>query len=88
MKQTILALWNGILSPYEHCGSDDSEANDLTVLMDRHYDTLQKELSPTQMDTVEKLSACFDEYLLRMQEHAFSDGFSLAAKMLCEALSD
>ena len=86
MSQTIYDLWNGNIAPAEHCGSHDSDANHLFSLMARNRETLYGELSDTQKEILQKYADCSEEYLLRMLELAFRDGFSLGCKLVMESL--
>ena len=87
MSQSIRDLWNGNGSPADHCGTHDPEINELVALMERHRESLCKEIGSKQQETLEKYIDCSDEYLLRLTEQAFCDGFCLASKLLTEALS-
>lgn len=86
MTHTILDLWNGNIAPCEHCGSHDPEANHLIGLMERNREDLRKGLTDAQAKTFQKYIDCCEEYLLRMLELAFCEGFSLAAKLTVESL--
>ena len=84
--ETIQDLWNGNIAPCEHCGSHDAEANHLIGLMERNRESLCSGLTDLQKETFQKYIDCSEEYLLRMQELAFCDGFCVAGKLLTEAL--
>ena len=86
MSQTIQDLWNGNIAPCEHCGSHDMEANKLNSLLERNREALQGELTEAQRETFQKFTDCSDEYLLRMMELAFTDGFVLGSKLMVEVL--
>lgn len=87
MAGTIEKLWNGEIAPCEKCGSQDPEINDLLVLMRKNKETIYKELSPQQQKILEKYIDCSDEYVLRITEQAFCEGFCLASKLLTESLA-
>lgn len=87
MKHSIEDLWNGNLSPADHCGSHNRELNELVSLLDRHHTALCRKISADDQVVLEKYVDCYEDYLLRMMEQAFCDGFSLAAKLFAEALS-
>lgn len=87
MKHTIEDLWNGNIAPCEHCGSHDPAINELVCLMERHSGTLQGQLGGQQWEIFEKYRDASDEYLLRLMERAFCEGFCLGAKLAAEALS-
>ena len=84
--QTITDLWNGNIAPCEHCGSHDPIINNLIGLLERNREILSRGLTEAQMVTFQKFIDCSDEYLLRMMELAFCEGFSLGGKMIMETL--
>ena len=86
MQQTILDLWNGNIAPCEHCGSHDPVINELTGLIERNRENLSRGLTQAQRETFQKYVDCSDEYLLRMLELAFCDGFCLGTKLAIETL--
>ncbi|MBQ9149161.1 MAG: hypothetical protein IJX69_06310 [Oscillospiraceae bacterium] len=85
--QTIIDLWNGNIAPCEVCGSNDTEINDLLGLMKRNRESLCDTLTAPQKDAFQKYMDCTEEYLLRMLELAFRDGFCLASRLLTESLN-
>lgn len=82
--QTIIDLWNGNIAPCEHCGAHDSEANHLVSLMERNRETLREGLTASQIEMFQKYIDCSEEYLLRMLELAFCDGFCVGGKLVME----
>ena len=84
--QTLIDLWNGNIAPCEHCGSHDSEINHLFGLKERNREHLSRGLTEAQMETFQKYMDCSDEYLFRMLELAFSEGFCLGSKLVMETL--
>lgn len=86
MMQTIKALWNGDIAPCEHCGSRDAEVNALIGLMERNREKLCEGLTELQKDVFQKYIDCAEEYLLRISELAFCDGFSLGSRLIAESL--
>ena len=83
---TIIDLWNGNIAPCEHCGAHDSDMNHLIGLMERNREALREGLTVAQMEIFQKYIDCSEEYLLRMLELAFSDGFCLGGKMVMEII--
>jgi len=81
---TIIDLWNGNIAPCEHCGAHDSEVNHLIGLMERNRETLREGLTAVQMEIFQKYIDSSEEYLLRMLELAFCDGFCLGGKIAME----
>lgn len=86
MTQAIYDLWNGNIAPAEHCGSHDPEANRLTDLIERNREKLCVGLTAAQKEMFEKYIDCSEEYLLRMMELAFCDGFCLGSRLVTESL--
>lgn len=84
--QTIIDLWNGNIAPCEHCGSHDSEANHLVCLMEKNLETLREGLTTAQSEVLQKYIDCSEEYLLRMMELAFYDGFCTGGKLAMEMM--
>lgn len=82
--QTIIDLWNGNIAPCEHCGAHDSEVNHLVSLMERNRETLREGLTAAQIEMFQKYIDCSEEYLLRMLELAFCDGFCVGGKLVME----
>lgn len=82
--QTIIDLWNGNIAPCEQCGSHDPIINNLMGLLERNREKLSGGLTEAQMETFRKYMDCSDEYLLRMLELAFCDGFCLGGKLVME----
>ena len=84
MPNTVLDLWNGNIAPCEHCGSHDLQANHLISLIERNREALCRELPDTQAEIFQKYMDCSEEYMLRMLELAFSDGFSLGVNLMID----
>lgn len=87
MLETISDLWNGNVAPCEHCGANDPEAIELIGLMERHHEALCGGLTAAQAETFQKYIDCSEEYILRMMELAFCDGFCLGSRLAMEALA-
>lgn len=83
---TITDLWNGNIAPCERCGAHDSEVNHLIGLMERNRETLREGLTAAQIEIFQKYIDCSEEYLLRMLELAFCDGFCLGGKLAIEII--
>lgn len=86
--QTIIDLWNGNIAPCEDCGSRDVEAKHLVSLMERNREALSAGLSVKRMEILQKYIDCAEEYLLRMLELSFADGFSLGCRLVMESVAD
>lgn len=88
MKRTIDELWNGNIASAEKCGVGDPEIEHLIMLIERHKEQLDKELGVQQKSIFEKYVDCTEEYVCLISKRAFCDGFSLAGKLITEALSE
>jgi len=86
MRQVIEKLWNGNMEPYENCGTNDPEIQDLSMLITRNKDKLYEILDTNQRNIFEKYVDCEEEYTHLICKCAFSDGFCLAGKLFAEAL--
>ena len=86
MQQTIVELWRGNIAPYENCGSHDEEARQMLELMERNREALCQKLAKEQAEVFDRYISCAEDYLLRMTENAFCDGFRLGSKLTAEAL--
>lgn len=71
---------------YESCGVDDPEILNMINLIKSNKETLEKELNQQQMNALEKYLTCYEEYYYLLTAHAFCSGFSLATKLLTEAV--
>ena len=86
MRETITDLWNGDIAPVEHCGVHDSKANHLMHLMAKNREALREELSETQKEKYQVFLDVSQDYLLRMMELSFCDGFCLGIRLAMESL--
>lgn len=87
MTQTITDLWNGEIAPCEHCGAYDADANHLLGSMERNREALLESLTAAQKELFRKYIDCSEDYLLRMLELDFCEGFTLGSKLTIEVLS-
>lgn len=86
MTTTIRELWNGNIAPCEYCGAHDREVNHLVCLMERNREALRSGLTAAQAELLQKYTDASEEYLLRMLELAFCDGFCTGGKLTVEML--
>ena len=86
MSKTIIDLWYGHIIPFEECGANDPAILELHRLMTRHSDTLRKELTEVQTESFQKFIESNDDYMIRMTELAFQQGFTIGCKLTAEAL--
>lgn len=81
-------LWNGGIAPYKTCGIDDPEVAALAELVERNKAALYRELSDLQRKLLYNYESCCDEYRYLIAVHAFRSGFSLASRLLTDALGE
>ena len=86
MSCVLTELWNGNITPCECCGVSDPEIEELITLRARNRKEIESGLSVSQKMAFQKYIDCVEEYEIRITEKAFTDGFSLAVKLLMEAL--
>jgi len=88
MATTICELWNGNIYPAERCGAHDREANHLSSLIARTRESLLAELTAEQKLLFQEYIDCSEEYLFRMMELSFCDGFRIGGRLILEIGSD
>ena len=85
MKNTIIDLWNGNLSPCNDSPYRKKEISDLVKLIDRHKESLIQELSETEKELIKKIDECQFELTLLETEDAFVKGFTLGMRLAFES---
>ena len=88
MIQTISDLWNGEITHCKHCGAHDSQANQIARLMARNRELLHSGLTAAQAELFQKYIDCTEDYLLRMLELAFCEGFRIGGRLAIETSYD
>ena len=88
MESTIIDLWNGEIAPCEHCGAQDQKANLLLAKVRRSREALDHGLNAEQKELSEQHAQAWEDYLLRMLELAFRDGFTVGSRLTEEVYSD
>ncbi|MBQ7035017.1 MAG: hypothetical protein IJN34_04710 [Clostridia bacterium] len=86
MTKNIAQLWNGDFAPVEHSGTLNQTLKKLEFLMYDNLEKLEKSLSPAQKEMLEKYNDHNSEYISITNQQSFCDGFSLATKIVAEAL--
>lgn len=87
MKQIISELWNSNLAPCEHCGAQDIKANTLYAKVQQGRGALEEMLLEEQRKPLAHYGQCWEDYLLRMMERAFQEGFVIGSRMAAEVYS-
>ena len=88
MKRTLENLWNGHIAPGQNSGVGDPEMERLGILLERNREMLEQVLTGEQKELLAKYTDNMEEFLYRQGVQAFSDGFSLASKLMVEALTE
>lgn len=86
LKPNLEFLWSEGVMPSQTCGVGDPQIEELVILLDRNRSALEPGFSETQKKMFEAYADCADEFAYLLSAHAFSDGFSLAVRLLTEAL--
>ena len=88
MQNILSNIWNGNISVGDRCGMYDPEVKELVSLLSQNRKSLESLLSQEQLLLFEKYDDHYEEYLLRLMEHAFCDGVRFATKLLVEAMGE
>lgn len=87
MKQTLADLWYGNIHPMTDGDLEVKNEEELESYLDRHFQYLESHLDEKGKEILKKFTDCYDELMLNRCEYAFSQGFTLAAKLLTESLT-
>lgn len=86
MNSYFEEVWNGHITPFSDCGAKDPEVEALSLLIKQNEANLEKALNEEQKKLLRNYTACCDEHAYLTHVHAYREGFSLACKLLTEAL--
>lgn len=87
MKPTLTELWNSNIHPISDADKLLENNRELTGYIDHHFKKLDAVLDKKGKETLKTLTECYDELLSLECEAAFIEGFSLATKILTEAVT-
>ena len=87
MKSTLSCLWRGEMHPIEERAENYEEEKELYALLERHYNDLGKLLDEKGVQVLEQLKHCYTEISFCECEDAFIRGFSLAVRLMTEAMA-
>lgn len=87
MESILKSLWQGNVSPVDHYLLDNTETKHLVSLIEKNKQHLCQTISKEQIEILEKLLCCIDEYNLLTTEAAFCYGFSLGIKTIIESIT-
>ncbi len=88
MKQTLSELYRGDINPKGEKTENDEKEKELRGNLERCYNILWNKLDTEGKQTLGKLKESHTELSLLKTEDSFIQGFSLAVKMMTEAISD
>jgi len=80
-------LWYGNIRPIENFIEGNREYNGLLRLVSKNREALENELSPKQLDLLEKFNLSVNEMNAISETSAFQYGFSLGVRIMIESLS-
>ena len=88
MKETLSELWRGDIHPIkDKTDADDEKIRELNKKVDAYYNILWNKLDADGKQVLDRLRTCHTEISLTEAEFSFIKGFSLAVKMMTEAIS-
>lgn len=87
MENILIELWNGNISPAELFGNENHKMEDMLRLSEKNRKKLAPTLTETQNLFFERYTERMENYATYAAEQAFCNGFSLACKILTEALT-
>lgn len=86
MNDIISQLWYGHLEPIADFGKNNDELKDLYSLLARNADVIQNRIGDDLKGLFEKYNECVNECSRLSEREAFCDGFSLAVKIITQAI--
>jgi hypothetical protein len=87
MKSTLSELWRGNIHPDEGKTENEAAEKELRSALDKCYDLLWMKLDDEGKLTLDQLRSTHSHLSSLGSEDAFIRGFSLAVKMLTEAIT-
>ena len=86
MDNATREFWYGNLIPHSDCRPQTPEAQQLAELIVRNRQELITSLNNQQIETFDKLDACWTEYVTMTEEAIFAYAFKLGIRMATESL--
>ena len=87
MKSILEELFYGNVCPNTDCKSEGKETKELMGYIADHHDTLLKELTDKQKETLEKFDDCYNELTDINEREIFVYAFRLGMLIAIEVLS-
>jgi hypothetical protein len=88
MKSILEELFYGNVCPNTDCRSTGKETKELMGYIADHHDSLLKELTDKQKETLEKFDDCYNELTDINEREIFSYAFKLGARIMLASLED
>ncbi len=88
MKQTLSHLWQGNIRPIEEVAENEGEERANRAVVEAYFDKLWGKLDDEGKNLLVELKDSYTRLSFLENEASFIQGFSLATKMINEALSD
>lgn len=87
MDNVTREFWYGNLIPHSDCRPQTPEARQLTELIVRNRQELIMGMNDQQIETFDKLDACWTEYVTMTEEAIFTYAFKLGMRMAAESFN-
>ena len=84
---TLEDLWYGNIRPIENFIEGNMEYKGLLRLVSKNREVLESELSPKQLDLLEKFNLSVNEMNAISETSAFQYGFSLGVRLMAESIA-
>ena len=88
MENVTKEFWYGNIIPQNDCRPMSEECKELSELITRHKHELILGMNNEQIETFDKLDACWAEYASLNEEAIFAYAFKLGIRMATEAFQD
>lgn len=85
MKDTLIDLWNGKISPWSDNFIQGAEERRLYQILDEHREDLKGAIGERENELLEELENVHMELRCLLREEAFVNGFSLGVRITAES---
>jgi hypothetical protein len=86
MRSILEELFYGNVCPNTDCRNNEKETKELMGYVADHHDTLLKELTEKQKETLEKFDDCYNELTDISEREIFTYAFKLGMMIAIEVL--
>ncbi|MBO5294018.1 MAG: hypothetical protein J6B71_02040 [Clostridia bacterium] len=87
MKKALVELWNGNRFPLSNHLKQTEEEKKLMEQLATYHSAMVGKLDNSEKENLKRLADCYSELLATECENAFVKGFSLAVRLISEALT-